>query len=251
MAACISKRRLLSIEGALAGTAADPVRRAAVPSLLRPARRAKIGRWPQPPCCNIGAISVSDYRCTPARTTRRSSSCTPAFDLLCPQGQLRLAHPRPVVRTGGRIDPGRPSRRRVRLHPRSHACGDECLSFFLAPELVESIGDQAEIWRSGGVPPLPELMVLGELAQAAADGRSDIGLDEVGLLSRRASSTWSPDAAPKPTPARWRATAAAPSKPRCGSTRTRIEPIDLETCRARGRAQPVPLPAPVLRACSA
>ena len=37
--------------------------------------------------------------------------------------------------------------------------------------------------RSGGsarLPPLPELMVLGELAQTAADGNSDVGLDEVG-----------------------------------------------------------------------
>jgi AraC-like DNA-binding protein len=63
-----------------------------------------------------------------------------------------------------------------------HVCGDECLSFFLGPELVEAIGDRTEIWRVGAAPPLPELMVLGELAQAAACGRSDIGLDEVGQL---------------------------------------------------------------------
>jgi AraC-like DNA-binding protein len=63
-----------------------------------------------------------------------------------------------------------------------HVCGDECLSFFLTPELVEAIGDRSEVWRVGAAPPLPELMVLGELAQAAADGRSDIGLDEVGQL---------------------------------------------------------------------
>jgi AraC-like DNA-binding protein len=63
-----------------------------------------------------------------------------------------------------------------------HVCGDECLSFFLDPELVESIGDRTEVWRVGAAPPLPELMVLGELAQAAADGRSDLGLDEVGAL---------------------------------------------------------------------
>jgi AraC-like DNA-binding protein len=61
-----------------------------------------------------------------------------------------------------------------------HVCGDECLSFFLAPELVEAVGDRTEIWQIGCAPPLPELMVLGELAQAAAEGRSDIGLDEVG-----------------------------------------------------------------------
>jgi len=62
-----------------------------------------------------------------------------------------------------------------------HRCGDECLSFHLAPEVVETIGDRPDVWRSGGLPPLPELMVLGELAQAAAEGRSDVGLDEVGL----------------------------------------------------------------------
>src|ERR1700722_11795239 len=61
-----------------------------------------------------------------------------------------------------------------------HVCGDECLSFFLSPELVETIGDRSEVWRVGYAPPLPELMVLGELAQAAADGRSDGGLDEIG-----------------------------------------------------------------------
>jgi AraC-like DNA-binding protein len=63
-----------------------------------------------------------------------------------------------------------------------HVCGDECLSFFLSPELVEAIGDRAEVWQIGSAPPLPELMVLGELAQAAADGRSDIGLDEIGQV---------------------------------------------------------------------
>lgn len=63
-----------------------------------------------------------------------------------------------------------------------HACGDECLHFQLAPELVEAIGDKKELWRIGAVAPLPELMVYGELAQAAAEGRSDIGLDEAGML---------------------------------------------------------------------
>ena len=63
-----------------------------------------------------------------------------------------------------------------------HVCGDECLSFFLHPELVETIGDQRAVWRVGSVPPLPELMVLGELAQTTADGNSDVGLDEVGQI---------------------------------------------------------------------
>jgi AraC-like DNA-binding protein len=63
-----------------------------------------------------------------------------------------------------------------------HVCGDECLSFFFEPDLVESIGDRADVWQVGAAPPLSELMVLGELAQASAYGRSDIGLDEVGCL---------------------------------------------------------------------
>jgi AraC-like DNA-binding protein len=63
-----------------------------------------------------------------------------------------------------------------------HICGDECLSFFLGNELAEELSDGSSIWQIGSAPPLPELMVLGELAQAAADGRSDIGLDEIGQV---------------------------------------------------------------------
>ena len=65
---------------------------------------------------------------------------------------------------------------------RDHVCGDECLSFFLGPELVEAIGASQATWRIGCAPPLPELVVLGELAQSAADGSSDIGLDEIGQV---------------------------------------------------------------------
>jgi AraC-like DNA-binding protein len=60
-----------------------------------------------------------------------------------------------------------------------HGVGDECVSVHLSPELAESLG--AASWQSRGVAPLPELMVLGELAQSALEGRSDVGLDEVGL----------------------------------------------------------------------
>jgi AraC family transcriptional regulator len=62
-----------------------------------------------------------------------------------------------------------------------HVDGDECLSFFLEPALVDAMAHGTNAWRAGSVPPLSELMVLGELAQAAADGESDVALDEVGL----------------------------------------------------------------------
>ena len=63
-----------------------------------------------------------------------------------------------------------------------HVHGDECLSFHFAPDWVEAIGGEAALWRIGPVAPMAELMVLGELAEAAAEGRSDIGLEELGLL---------------------------------------------------------------------
>jgi len=68
-----------------------------------------------------------------------------------------------------------------------HDGGDECLSFHFSPVSAEIFGagsasERARTWRTGGVPPLPELMVLGELAQSAADGRSDVGVDEAGLM---------------------------------------------------------------------
>jgi AraC-like DNA-binding protein len=62
-----------------------------------------------------------------------------------------------------------------------HDAGDECLSFHLSPEAIESIGGEPETFRSGALPPLPELMVLGELAQAAAEERTDVGLEEAGM----------------------------------------------------------------------
>ena len=78
----------------------------------------------------------------------------------------------------GSILVGHPGDEYVCTH--DHVQGDECLSFFLAPELVETIGDNIDVWRIGAAPPLPELVVLGEFAQAAAAGSSDVGLDEVG-----------------------------------------------------------------------
>jgi AraC-like DNA-binding protein len=126
-------------------------------------------------------IAVSDFRCSAGPDDQ-------------PFAELHCRHSISYVRKGsfglrtlgksfelvaGSILIGHPGDEYICTHDH-HACGDECLSFFLAPELVETIGDRAEAWRSGSIPPLPELMVLGELGQAAADGCSDIGLDEVG-----------------------------------------------------------------------
>lgn len=63
-----------------------------------------------------------------------------------------------------------------------HVCGDECLSFQFAPAFADDLGVSKDALRIGCVPPLPELMVYGELAQAAGRGDSDIGVDEAAIL---------------------------------------------------------------------
>ena len=61
-----------------------------------------------------------------------------------------------------------------------HGCGDECLSFHFRPDFIDALGGPREPWHAGAVPPRAELMVLGELAQAVVEQKSDVGLDEIG-----------------------------------------------------------------------
>jgi AraC-like DNA-binding protein len=128
------------------------------------------------------SLTVSDFRCT-AMTGER------------PFVEQHRCHSISYVRKGsfgyqsrgkshdlvaGSVLVGNPGTEFICTH--DHVCGDECLSFFFAPELIETIGADSKAWQVGAAPPLPELMVLGELAQTAAEGSSDIGLDEIGQL---------------------------------------------------------------------
>jgi AraC-like DNA-binding protein len=130
-----------------------------------------------------GPISVIDYRCA-ARPEDR------------PYTEIHQRHSLSYVRKGsfgcrvrgqtfeliaGSVLVGHKGDEYLCTHDH-HGCGDECLSFQLMPELVESIGDDAGAWRIGSVAPVPGLMVLGELAQAAADQRCHLGLDEVAII---------------------------------------------------------------------
>jgi len=63
-----------------------------------------------------------------------------------------------------------------------HTCGDECISFQFTPSQAAAFGGGTQTWRTGAIAPLPELMVLGELARIAAEDCHGIGIDEVGLL---------------------------------------------------------------------
>jgi AraC-like DNA-binding protein len=128
------------------------------------------------------SISVSDFRCTAGPGDK-------------PFAEAHRCHSISYVRKGsfglrsrgkfrelvaGSVLIGHPGDEYTCTH--DHVCGDECLAFFLDEELVETLGERQAIWQIGSAPPLPELMVLGEPAQAAADGNSDIGLDEIGQM---------------------------------------------------------------------
>ena len=82
----------------------------------------------------------------------------------------------------GSILVGRPGEEYVCTHDHGDGEGDECLAFHLEPDTVDVIGDRPDAWDTPALPPRPELVVIGELAVAAAEGRSDVGLDELGLL---------------------------------------------------------------------
>jgi AraC family transcriptional regulator len=130
-----------------------------------------------------GALSATDYRCSAAPGDK-------------PYIELFSTHTIAYVRKGsfGCCSRGRS----YELVPGSllvghagdeyscthdhHAGGDECLSFQFAPEIVEAVGSGPRIWRMGCIPPLPRLMVLGELAQSASEGGSDVSVEEVGLV---------------------------------------------------------------------
>lgn len=134
-----------------------------------------------------GAISVYDYRCTAGPDSKpfveQHTSHSIAYVRKGSFGCTKRGQSFELV--AGSLMVGHPGDEYVCSHDH-HVCGDECLSFFFSPELVDEIGGNAEIWRTGCAPPLPELIVLGELAQAAVGGASDVGLDEVGhAMARR------------------------------------------------------------------
>jgi AraC-like DNA-binding protein len=132
-----------------------------------------------------GSISVSDFRCSagPDDTPFAEQFGSHSISYVRKGSFGCHSRGRFFELVAGSILVGHPGDEFVCTH--DHVCGDECLSFFLSPELVDAIGNRTEVWRVGAAPPLPELMVLGELAQAAADGRSDVGLDEVGQAFAR------------------------------------------------------------------
>lgn len=128
------------------------------------------------------SMTVSEFRCDAGPDERPFAECrtghsiayvrSGSFGCHCRAGFFELV--------AGSMLVGAPGEEYTCTH--EHVTGDVCLSFFLGAELVDSLGGRLEVWQVGATPPLPELMVLGELAQTAADGNSDLGLDEIGQI---------------------------------------------------------------------
>lgn len=133
--------------------------------------------------CDCTSMVVMDYRCTAGPDDKPFTEQHDRFSLsFVRRGSFGVSsRGRSFELVAGSILVGHLGDDYVCSHDH-HVCGDECLSFQPSAELVDSVGPNAEFWRLGVMPPLSELTVLAELGQAAADGRSDAGLDEIGHL---------------------------------------------------------------------
>ncbi|HEY1721071.1 MAG TPA: AraC family transcriptional regulator [Magnetospirillaceae bacterium] len=139
------------------------------------------------PLFRSDTLAVASYRCTPddgmAISGKPQRECHDTYSLsYVRRGSFGYAsRGAQFDLIAGSILVGHPGDDYVCSHDHAGFC-DECLSFALSPALVETLGDGRDIWRVGAVPPLPALMVLGELGQAALSGACDLGFDELGLL---------------------------------------------------------------------
>jgi len=128
------------------------------------------------------ALTVVDYRCSRGPHDRPFAESHRAYSIAYVRkgsfGCVTRGKAHDLV--AGSLLVGYPGDEYTCVHEH-HACGDECLSFQFSPEFAESLGP-SDAWRAGALPPLAELAVLGELGQAAVKGRTDVGLDEVGLI---------------------------------------------------------------------
>lgn len=132
-----------------------------------------------------GSITVTDYRCSAGPADEPFVEVHERFSIAYVRrgsfGYRTRGQSFELV--AGSLLVGRPGEEYLCTHEH-HACGDECLSFHFTRDYLDALDPNAKggpaHWRSRGIPPLPELMVLGELAQNAVEGASNVALDEVG-----------------------------------------------------------------------
>lgn len=130
-----------------------------------------------------GPITVYDYRCDSGPGSKPFSEEHACHSLsFVRKGSFGCrAHGQSFELVAGSVMVGRPGDEYMCTHDH-HQCGDECLSFQFAPELADCIGGDDSVWCTGAIAPLPELMVLGELAQATTRNETGLSLGEAGLM---------------------------------------------------------------------
>lgn len=125
------------------------------------------------PLFRSSTLSVYDYRCTAKPTDRPYAESHGCYSLAYVRKGSFGCEARGQAHdlVAGSLMVGYPGDEYMCTHDHQ-ACGDECLSFQFSPEFIESLGGPSEPWRAGAVPPLAEMMVLGEMGQ---------GWDELGF----------------------------------------------------------------------
>jgi AraC family transcriptional regulator len=129
------------------------------------------------------SVTVLDYRCGASPADQPFTECHQQHSIsFVKRGSFGLRYRnRQHELVAGAVMIGHPGDEFCCVHEH-HVCGDECLSYQLSPEYGLELGLPEAQWRCGALPPVAALMVLGELGQAAADGRSGVGIDEAALL---------------------------------------------------------------------
>jgi len=130
-----------------------------------------------------GAVTVVDYRCDagPGDVPFPESHDAYTLSYVRRGGFAYASRGRTFELVAGSFMIGHPGDEYICSHDH-HLHGDECLSFHLTPEAALEVGAGADLWRTGGLPPAPELAIWAERAQAVVDGRADGSLEEIALL---------------------------------------------------------------------
>lgn len=126
-----------------------------------------------------GPVSIVDYRCTAGPDAKPFAEVHRTFSVsYVRKGSFGYrARGRSHELVAGSVLAGRAGDEFMCTHDH-HLCGDECLAFHFDEQVAQAVGLMD--MQSSSLPPLPEMAVIGELAQAAAEGRNDLGLDELG-----------------------------------------------------------------------
>ena len=130
-----------------------------------------------------GALRVIDYRCSAGPHDRPFIEQHGSFSIsYVRRGSFGcVTRGRSFELVAGSFLLGRPGDEYLCTHEH-HPRGDECLSFQFDEALLDALGLPTHSWRSGALPPLAQLGVLGERAQAAAEAGCDLDLTEAGTL---------------------------------------------------------------------